>query len=819
MDLLHYDVRYALRRLLRSPGFTTVAIVSLALGIGANSAIFSIVNSFLLRDLGVQRPDRLVEIYTNDDNGFLYAPSSVPDYRSLQQGTTSVFDDVVAYEVFIAQNNRGEASPLVMGELVSGNYFRTLGVQPVIGRSFRPEEDATPGTDPVVILSHGYWQRVFAGDRRVLGQTVQLNRRPYTVVGVAPRNFKGAFPGIEIQMFVPLSMINVVAPGDIDRINTRNSRSLFMKARLTPGVSQAQASAALTTISQRLEREFPQTNNKRMMHLLPTESVSIHPAVDKALVPVAALLLAVVGLVLLIACANLASFLLARAADRRKEIAVRLALGAGRARMVRQLLVESTMLAAGGGLLGIGLAFLMVRALLSYQPPLPVPLNLTIGIDGRVLLFTSVVSILAGLAFGLVPALQSTRPQLAPTLRDEAGQVTGGRRRITLRNALVIGQVATSLVLLIGSGLFVRSLQKAQAISPGFYTGPAAILRPHMEMSGYDATRGQVLQQQLVERLRQLPGVTHVARAELLPLGAGVHTQAMNIDGVQPPAGRDALDVDVNHVDEAYFSTLDIPIVAGRAFSAADHEQSPLVVVVSQAAVRAFWADREPIGQTINLGRGMARGARVIGVARDTKVRTLGERARPYIYMSSRQRFMPSSQLIVRGNLPATQLLAQARRATIELDPHLVLFESKTMEQHLALMLYPPRMAALLLSIFGGLALLLAATGLYGLVSYSVARRTREIGIRMALGATTRDVIQLMTGSGLRLVITGSLIGIAMAAAVTWLLSRFLYGISATDLVTFMAIPIVLGLVGFMACYIPARRASRASPVQALVSE
>jgi predicted permease len=481
--------------------------------------------------------------------------------------------------------------------------------------------------------------------------------------------------------------------------------------------------------------------------------------------------------------------------------------------------VESTVLAMGGGLLGIGLAFLMVRALLTFQPPLPIPINLAIEMDGHVLLFTSLVSLLAGLAFGLAPALQSTRPALAPTLREEAGQVTGGRRRITLRNALVVGQVAVSLVLLIGSGLFVRSLQKAQNIDPGFYTGSAAILRPHMEMSGYDATRGPQLQQQLTDRLRQLPGVTHVARAELLPLGAGVQTLAMNIDGVQPPAGRSSLDIDINYVDEHYFSTLEIPIVAGRAFSALDHEQSPPVAIVSEAAVRAFWPNREPIGQTIRLGRASDAPTRVIGVARDTKVRTLGEQPRPYVYLSSRQRYVPSVQVIVRGNLPAAQLLAQSRRAALELDPHLVLFEARTMNQHLALMLYPPRMAALLLSIFGALALLLAATGLYGLVSYAVARRTREIGIRMALGASTRDVIRLMSGSGLRLVISGSIIGIGLSAAVSWLLSRFLYGISAMDVATFVAIPLLLGLVGFVACYVPARRASRASPVLALSSD
>ncbi len=819
MDLIRHDLRYALRRLLRSPGFSAVAILSLALGVGANSAIFSIVNAILLRDLHVQRPDRLVEIYTNDDSGFLYATSSIPDYQSLKEATGSVFKDVLAYELFIAQNNRGESSPLVIGEVVTGNYFELLGLQPARGRGFLPEEDRTPGTHPVVILGFGYWQRVFGGANDVLGKTVLLNRRPYTVVGVAPPEFKGMFPGMEPQVFVPLAMINVLMPGDLDRITRRSSRSLFMKGRLADGVDVQQAAAAVTAVSQRLEQAFPESNAKRRMRLLPTESVSVHPFVDKALVPVAALLLGVVALVLLIACANLASFLLARAADRRKEIAVRLALGAGRWRLIRQLLVESTVLALGGGVLGIAMAFLALRALLSYQPPLPIPLDLAIGIDGRVLGFTTLISLLAGIAFGLAPALQSTKPQLAPTLRDEATNVIGGRRRVTLRNTLVVGQIAVSLVLLIGSGLFVRSLQKAQAISPGFYTGPAAMLWPNMELSGYDEARGRQLQQQLLDRLRQLPGVTHVAMADRLPLGAGVVTRGMNVDGVQPPAGRAQLDVDIVHVDDTYFAALAVPIVAGRPFAPSDHENSARVVLVSEAAARAFWPNREALGQTIYLGRTRSQPAQVIGVARDTKVRTLGEAPRPYVYLNQRQEYIPSMQVVVRGNLSAARLLAQARRATLELDPQLVLFEAKTMEQHLALMLYPPRMAALLLSVFGALALLLAAIGLYGLVSYAVARRTREVGIRMALGASTHDVIQLMAGSGLRLVITGTSIGILLAAAVSWSLSRFLYGISATDVVTFVGIPVILGSVGCAACYVPARRAARCSPVQALASE
>jgi macrolide transport system ATP-binding/permease protein len=810
------DLRYALRRLLRTPGFTLVAILSLALGIGANSAIFSIVNAFLFRSLHVRAPEQLVEIYTSDDNGFQYSTSSYLDYISLRDATRAVFEDVIAYELVIAQNNQGDSAPLVMGETVTGNYFRALGVQPVLGRGFLPEEDATPGTHPVVVLGYGYWQRVFAGARDVLGKTVLLNRRPYTVVGVAPREFRGTYPGLEAQLFVPMMMSNVVHPGSLDRLNTRGSRSLLLKGRLQQGVTVERARSAVEAVSRRLSVEFPRSNDKRIMHVLPTTDVSIHPAVDKALVPVAALLLTVVGLVLLIACANLASFLLARGAERRKEIALRLALGAGRARLVRQLLVESTVLALIGGVAGLGLAWLIVRALVSFQPPLPIPIDLVIELDRHVLLFTTVVSILAGIAFGLAPALNASNPQLAPTLRDEAANVTGSRRRVTLRNLLVAGQVAVSLVLLIGSGLFLRSLQKAQRIDPGFYTGPAAILWPNMEMSGYDETRGRQLQERLYEQLARQPGVTRVTMADRLPLGAAVQTMALRVAGVQPPPGQESLDVDFTHADENYFAALDVPIVAGRAFNTSDRAGTPTVVVVSEAAARAYWPKADPIGQTIHLGR-TGNDARVIGVARDTKVRTLGEKPRPYLYLNSRQEYVPSMLVIVRGQGSAEQLLRDAQRVALELDPQLVLFQTQTMEQHLGLMLFAPRMAALLLSVFGGLALLLAAVGVYGVVSYTVARRTREVGIRMALGADSRDVIKLMIGGGMKLVASGAVTGVLLAAAVTWPLARFLYGIRTSDLLTFVIIPALLVIVGFAACYLPARKASRTSPVQALV--
>ena len=601
MDLLLQDVRYGLRRLVASPLFTLVATVSLALGIGANTAIFSIVNAVLLRRPSFADPETLVEVYTSDEGGFQHATSSWPDYRDLAQA--DVFEAVVGYETFLAQaepDGSRDGAAMIMGELVTGNYFDVLGIGAAAGRTFLPEEDATPGTHPVVVLAHGYWQRAFGGDPGAVGRTLRINRQPYTIVGVAAADYKGTLQGLEANAFVPMMMVNRLMPDDLDRLERRGSRSLFIKARLRPGMAAAQAGEAVAAIGTRLAEAYPATNLNRKMSVLPTLDVSIHPFIDRALLPVAALLFAVVGLVLLIACANLASFLLARAADRRREVAVRLALGASRVQLARQLLIESVLLALLGGAAGVGLAYIVVQLLVGFQPPLPIPINLDISIDGSALLFTLAVSILAGIAFGLAPGLQAARFEVAPTLREETGG-TGGRRRITLRGALVVGQVAVSLLLLVGSGLFVRSLQKAQAIDPGFDTSPAAILWPNTELSGLDAGRSWAYYDELVRRLAAEPGVTGVTLAARLPLGVAIQTRAVTVDGFEPPPGQRAHEVDFVDVDENYFAVMRVPLVSGRVFTAADDRNGARVAIVSEAMAARFWPDGDALGATFFL--------------------------------------------------------------------------------------------------------------------------------------------------------------------------------------------------------------------------
>jgi predicted permease len=808
------DLRYAVRRLLRAPGFTAVAVLSLALGIGANTAMFSIVNAVLIRDLPVTSPHELVEVYSSDSDGFQYATSSHPDYLDLRR-ESDVFQNVVATRTTIARIDLDGRPRVAFGELISWDYFQTLGVEMELGRAFVPEEDETPGTHPVVILGHRTWTQEFGGDPAVLGQSVWLNGRPFTVVGVAPKAFTGSMPVLVTGFFVPLMMTDVMMGSN--QLERRRSRSMFMKARLLPGVTVAQANASLRAFSAGLEERYPESNENRYMSAVPSGQVALHPAVDRVLTPVAGLLLAVVGIVLLIACANLASFLLARAEDRRKEIAVRLALGAGRRRLVSQLLIETTILAVLGGLVGLVLAQWTVGLMMALRPPLPIPVDVEISLDWTVLLFTAGVSILAGIAFGLVPALQATNPDVAPTLKNE-GTGSGAPRRLSLRGGLVVAQVAFSFVLLIAAGLFVRSLQKAQAIDPGFDTGPGALAWPMPELAGYETPEEvEAFYDELERRLLDHPKVSHVALADRLPLGSGIQTGGYLLPGVPSETPDGDHDIDNANVSPGYFDAMGVEIVAGRAFTRDDLDAERMVIV-SQAFVDRYYPGEDIVGRAIQTGRG--DDLRIVGVAADTKVRTLGESPRPYVYQLQGQVMYFGMQVVVKGPATSEELVAITRATLDEVSPDMVLFEEvKTMNEHLALLLFPPRMAALLLSVFGGLALLLAGIGVYGVVSHAVSKRTRELGIRMSLGASAGDVVRMAIGGGMRLVIVGAFVGIVLAGGVTWVASDYLFGISSTDVVTFVTIPLLLTAVALLAAWVPARRASRVDPVRSLRSE
>jgi predicted permease len=813
METLFADLRYTIRRLMQRPGFTLVAVLTMALGIGANSAIFSIVNAILLRPLPVESPGELVEIYSQEGDEEP-VPNAYPDYLDIR-GRDDLFVGVTGYTMDLLSMDVGDRSEVVMGEAVSGNYFELLGVPAARGRTFIPGEDDAPGAAPVVVISDGLWRRRFAADPNIVGRTLRLKGRPFEVIGVASPKFKGLYVGFASQMWIP---VTTRAHFGGDDLEDRGSRWLMVKGRLRQGVTPEQAQAGMNVLGRQLATTYPESNDNRRFTIIPTNDVRLHPVVDRALMPVAALLMAVVGLLLLIVCTNLANLLLARALARRKEVAIRLAIGAGRGRLIRQLLTESLVLAILGGVFGLLIAIWTANLLVSFQPPIMFQLTLDLGIDGRVLAFTFLVSVLAGVFFGLAPALQATKPELIPALKDELDNVGGRRRRFGLRDSLVVAQVAISLVLLIGAGLFVRSLISAQDIDPGFERERVAIIMLAPSIAAYEDSRARDLLSSVVERARTLPGVEGAALASRMPLGVSVNTNELFVEGVATPEGE-APSIDAVTVSSGYFDVMGIPLLQGRDFQEQDDESAPRVAIVSDAAARRFWPGENPIGKRLRLGSPEGELREIVGVARDTKVRTLGEKPRPYLYLHHLQRHRGFMALVTRTSGDPKPMLSTLRREILLVDEGMPIMESKTMTEHLGIMLFAPRMGGILLGVFGGLGVLLATIGLYGVVSYAAAQRTREVGIRVALGARPGDVMQLVVGRGMMLVGVGVVIGLVLAFAAALPLGSLLYGVSVSDPVTFVGITLLLAGVAFVATMVPALRAARLDPMVALRRE
>jgi predicted permease len=813
METLITDLRYAVRRLAQRPGFAVIAMLTIALGVGANSAIFSIVNAILLRPLPVESPDRLVEIYSQEGDEEPVT-QAYPDYLDIR-ARDDLFSGVTAYTVDFFSVDMGQEPEVMLGESVSGNYFEVLGVPAALGRALIPGEDDAPGAPAVAVISHAFWNRRFASDSTVLGQMLRVKGRPVEIIGVMPPKFKGLLVGFSSELWLPLTANVSFSADDLD---DRQSRWLLMKGRLRPGVTPDQAQAGLDVLAGQLAAAYPESNADRRFPVIPTNDVRLHPMIDRALVPVAALLMTVVGLLLLIVCTNLANLLLARALARRKEIAIRLAIGAGRGRLVRQLLTESVLLALLGGVLGLAVAWGTVELLVRFQPPILFRLSLDLGIDGRVLAFTFFVSVLAGVLFGLAPALQATRPQLTPALKNEMEAVTRKRRTFGLRGSLVVVQVAVSLVLLIGAGLFVRSLIGAQRIDPGFEREQAAIITVAPTLADYDTARVKNLFAELRQRARALPGVEAAALASHLPLGVSVNMNELYVEGAET-SEDDAPSIDVTVVSPGYFETMAIPLLQGRDFGDGDDDTAPLVVIVNQAAARRFWPGEDPIGRRLRLGGPDSQLREIVAVAQTTKVRTLGEEPRPYLYMPLLQRHRGIMSLIVRTSGDPASTVPLLRREALLLDESLPIMELKTMRQHLGIMLFAPRMGGILLGIFGGLAILLATIGIYGVVSFAAAQRTREVGIRVALGARPGDVVRLVIGQGMVMVGVGAAIGLVLAFAGTRPLGSFLYGVNVSDPTTFLGITLLLAGVAFVATMVPALRAARLDPTVALRRE
>ena len=810
MDRLRADLRYAWRQVARSPGFAALAVVMLGLGIGATTTIFSVINALFLRPPAqVREPERLVAVYTSDFSGPAYGTSSYPDYQDFAAG-------VPALAAVAASSPRpfsvaaGGESFRTLGEMVSDNYFEVLGVPLAVGSGF-----ASGASETQAVIAHGLWIRRFGGDPRVVGRTLRLSGHTFTVSGVAPRGFSGSIRGVRMEVWTSLAAQQVLDPAD-DWLEQRGDRGLSLVGRLKDGATVEEAQGQLAVIAARLHRAYPEkwtdvAGQQRRVTVLPEREARIFPSIRGPVTQFLGLLMGVAGLVLLVCCANLANLLLARATVRRRELAVRLALGGGRARLIRQLLTEGLVLAILGGTAGVALALWAADALSAFRPPLPVPVALEFPVDGRILLFTLAVTGATVVLSALLPALRATRLEAASALRADLS-TSSGTRRFGLRDALVVGQVAVSLVVLAAAGLFITSLRNATHLDPGFRSQDLALLRLELGVQGYDSARGQAFYAELERRARALPGVQSVALAEILPLGLSGQRRGVEVEGYAPAEGED-MEFGVNTVSAGYFEAMGIEIVRGRAFEPSDRAGAKPVAMVNESFARRFWPGENPIGRRLSTGRGGAR--EVVGVVRDGKYRSLTEAPQPHFYEPFAQAYEPDMVLVARAATDARSVLDALIREAHALDPELPI-EASTMEEHLGLAVLPQRIGSAVLTSFGAITALLAALGLYGVMSYAVSQRTREIGIRVALGARGHDVRLLVLRRALAVTLTGLALGLAGALAAARLLGAFLVNVSPSDPVTLLSVTAFFTAVAVLASWLPAQRAAAVDPVRAL---
>ncbi len=803
------DLRYAVRVLAKNPGFTIVAVVTLALGIGLNTAIFSVMNAALLRPLPVEDPDELVSFRVVRDNGESTTSLSYPDYLHYRDHN-DVFSGVLVYGGVALSWRRAQSDELIYGFLVSGNYFDVLGIEPVLGRGFLPEEDQVPGTHPVVVISHDFWRQRLDSDPDIIGRSLILNGHDFTVVGVAPQGFRGTAITSPPDVWAPTMAQPLVRPGE--QHLTRGHHWMRIIGRLAPAVSIEQAQANIDVLYSQLSREFPNDFGNRRIRLEPLSGL---PGEQGGVFSAFAMLMTVVGLILLIACGNVANLFLERATARRKEIAIRLAMGSGRGRIVRQLLVEGALLSTAGAAMGLLLAVWAVDAAMSIELPIGGSLGLDLTPDVRVLGYTASLSLLTVLLFALLPALRSTRPDVMPALKDGVTAVPQ-HGRVNLRSCLVVGQVALCFVVLASAGLFLRNLQQTYHVDLGFNPDRVLLVGFNLNLHGYDEPRARDFGETLLQRMRSLPGVESAAFSHTVPLGFGSSATRAVPEGSELDPDERRYRMEYSQITPSYFETVGIPLRAGRSFNVTDRDASRAVAIVNEALATRYWPNENPIGKRLHFWGPDSPLAEVIGVAANSKYSSLTEEDAPYLYMPLLQGFRPDVQLLLRARSEPLKLVQPLREQVQSLDPAVALLEVRTMEDHVGRAYFLPRNAALLLSGLGVLALALAAVGLYGMISYTVSRRTREVGIRMALGARHGDVLGLVVGEGFRLALVGVAIGLASAFAVTRFLAGMLYDVSPTDPLTFAAVPLVLTAVAMLASYVPARRASRVDPMTAL---
>jgi predicted permease len=816
------DLRSGARLLRKSPGFALVAVLSLALGIGANTAIFTIINAVFLHPLPVQEPSQLVELFTRDNKtvnanaNFQLTATSLPNYEDYRD-QNSVFSGLSAVTFPFPLNLGGRAEPQQLNAmLASVNYFDVLGVKPYRGRTFLAEEDKKPGANSVVVLSYDLWTRHFGADPNAIGQTISLNATSYTIIGITPPNFKGTVSlGRPDVLWIPISMRDYVLTGLVkDYENNRRFRWISMIGRLKPGVSLQQAQASLSTIAAVLEKEYPRDNQGRTIVLFPLNQSTLGINQRDRFSLAGGLLMGVVAIVLLIACVNLANLLLAQAARREKELALRSALGAGQSRLVRQLLTESLLLSLLGGTAGLLVAFAGRRALWSFRPPFLADGSIELSFDARVLGFTLALSLLTSLLFGLMPAIKASRTELNEILKIGGRGGTMAWTHNRLRSLLVISEIALSLVALIGAGLFVRSMQHAQQLNPGFQADSLFQVPFDLGTLRYDPEHGLQFFREAIEHAKSVPGVLNASVSSDGIFGGTIAGTVFREGEQADPNNRGTL-VSFDDVTPGHFDTLRVPLLSGRDFTDFDRDNSLPVVVINDAMAKLIWPHEEPLGKRFSLF-GNPTAFQIIGVVGNTVVNQIGEDPQPVAYFPLRQQFSSVAVLEVRTSGDPQLLLGAVRDQVQQIDRNLALTNPQTASDLLGQGLWAARMGAAMLGLFGLLALTLASIGIYGVLAYSVAQRTAEIGIRMALGAQPNQVLHLVLKQGMLLASVGCALGIFTALLISRQASNLLYGVSTADPLTYAAITVLLMSVALLACYIPARRATRIDPIVAL---
>ena len=805
MMTLFKDLNYGMRMLAKTPGFTLVAVLSLALGIGANTTVFTLLDAIMLRSLPIENPERMVDIATLIPGNEPHYDYSYPAYSALRDGNQTL-SGIVAYSDTNLGLTAGDQTERIRGEIVSANYFSVLGLHPVMGSAFAPD-DERPGAQRVAVISEALWHRRLASDPAVVGKTITLNGRTFSIVGVTPKRFAGLRRGLQTDVWIALPHM-ADFEGNPKLMSSPNLSWLSLAGKLKPGVTIEQAQSQITSLLPGVSEGARQDGNWRVVM---TRAAGGNEAYVAELSRPLTMLLLAVALILSIACANVAGLLLARARVRGKEIGIRLALGASRLRIVRQLLTESLLLALAAGVLGLLMAVWtsgLASGLLTSEG---VELAIDVSPNIRVLLFTLVISVLTVLLFGIVPALRASKLDLVPILKDSSA-TPASRRGPSLHSVLVVTQVTLSLVLLAGAGLFLRSFWKLQSIEKGFTGENVQAMSLNMELQGYDASRGKTFYPAALESLSSLPGIQSASLASALPVTAGGTRIQLDANATRPSVNEE-ISMDIVSVSPRFFETMGLPLLRGRDFRHVDTEKSASVMIVNETMAKKFWPGSDPVGQTFYDGDSTYE---VVGLARDTKYRNLRETPRMTFYLPLAQFYRPSMNLLMRTTGEPSQVVPAIRARLHTIEPSLTVFNIRTLQEHVGRSLYVERMESLLLTVFGILALTLTAIGIYGVIAYSVAQRTREVGIRMALGAQKKDVLKMILTQGLWLVVWGAVIGLVACYWLSRLVASQLYGVSAYDPLTLMSTVVVLIAVALVAAYLPARRATKVDPLVAL---